>query len=463
MRALSLISGSRSIRSTHNILHGVGGATHLSRFAWAGFVLGVMLALAGCAGGRPLMPAPVLYRLAEFKPFGLLNDALQTNQIDVLYITDRQVEDTKDGGSLMYGIGRSNSVAFGAARVDVSSDASWDELKIDALAEQRARPLDLTLVQVEELGRAPPTPTPGMLVDGVIVPDPDIAGAQRQVVEVFHATLVKRLALTDRKEVFLYIHGIQNSFADAVFVTSELWHFMGREGVPIAYTWPAGAGGLLRGYTRDRESGEFTIYHLKNAIRLLASFPEVKALNVVAHSRGTDVFVTAMRELLIEIRASNRNPREVLKVRNVVLAAPDLDLSVTMQRVAAERLGTAFKRITIYTSPNDKAISVAEFLFGGLARLGQLDLLQLNKGSEMVAVAASSANNIAIIEYTGSRSGSFGHSYFRENPAVASDLFLALRYDRDPGAANGRPLKQVGPIFWTIDDNYLVDAGSSKP
>lgn len=30
------------------------GLTHLSRFAWAGIVLGVMLALAGCAGGRSL-------------------------------------------------------------------------------------------------------------------------------------------------------------------------------------------------------------------------------------------------------------------------------------------------------------------------------------------------------------------------------------------------------------------------
>ena len=39
-----------------------------------------------------------------------------------------------------------------------------------------------------------------------------------------------------------------------MLVIAELWHFLGRQGVPILYTWPAGFGGL-RGYTRDRESG----------------------------------------------------------------------------------------------------------------------------------------------------------------------------------------------------------------
>ena len=435
------------------------GLTHLSRFAWAGFVLGVMLALAGCAGGRPLMPAPVLYTLGQFEPFGRLSGSLQTTEIDMLYVTDRRPE-TTEGGRLTYGIGRSNSVAFGTARIDVTSDVSWDELIIDARTAQRKKPLELALGLVTELGRAPPTPIPWKLVDGLVVSDPDVVATQRQAMEVFHAALVKRLALTDRKEVFLYVHGIQNSFADAVFAMSEIWHFMGREGVPITYTWPAGGGGLLRGYTRDRESGEFTTFHLKNLIRLLASFPEVESLHIIAHSRGTDIILTALRELLIEVRASNKNPLEVLKIQNIVLAAPDLDLSITLQRAAAEHLGSAAGRITFYTSPNDKAISLAEFLFGGLIRLGQLDLLQVS--DDLKQAAASGGTNLAIIEYTGSRSGSFGHSYFRENPAVASDLILALRYDRNPGAKNGRPLKHVGRIFWQIDDDYLADAASTK-
>jgi hypothetical protein len=47
----------------------------------------------------------------------------------------------------------------------------------------------------------------------------------------------------------------------------------------------------------------------------------------------------------------------------------------------------------------------------------------------------------------------FGHSYFRNSPAVSSDLVLLLRDDLDPGAP-GRPLEHVGLEFWRVPSNY---------
>ena len=41
---------------------------------------------------------------------------------------------------------------------------------------------------------------------------------------------------------------------------AEFWHFLGRLGVPLKYTWPAGRPGL-NGYSYDRESSEFTVNH----------------------------------------------------------------------------------------------------------------------------------------------------------------------------------------------------------
>jgi esterase/lipase superfamily enzyme len=69
------------------------------------------------------------------------------------------------------------------------------------------------------------------------------------------------------------------------------------------YSWPAGQAGLLRGYSGDRESGEFTVFHLKEFIRTIAAIDEVEKINFSAHSRGTDVILTALRELIIEARA----------------------------------------------------------------------------------------------------------------------------------------------------------------
>jgi hypothetical protein len=56
-----------------------------------------------------------------------------------------------------------------------------------------------------------------------------------------------------------------------------------------------------------------------------------------------------------------------------------------------------------------------------------------------------------IIDARVSRLGAFGHGYFRESPAVSSDVVLL---ERPSGEANGRPLR-VGPNgFWMIDDDY---------
>ena len=95
----------------------------------------------------------------------------------------------------------------------------------------------------------------------------------------------------------LFVHGYANTFQDASFTMGELCHFLGREFVCAIFTWPAGGSrGLFMGYNVDRESGEFAVHHLKQALRLIADTPGVEKLHVLAHSRGTDVMVTALRE-----------------------------------------------------------------------------------------------------------------------------------------------------------------------
>jgi hypothetical protein len=48
---------------------------------------------------------------------------------------------------------------------------------------------------------------------------------------------------------------------------------------------------------------------------------------------------------------------------------------------------------------------------------------------------------------------SFGHSYFRNAPAVSSDVIIMLRDDLDPGAP-GRPLEYLGAKFWRVPPGY---------
>src|SRR5207253_9395082 len=159
---------------------------------------------------------------------------------------------------------------------------------------------------------------------------------------------------------------------DSVITIGQLWHFLGRQGVPVAYSWPAGHGGLLRGYNYDRESSEFTVYHLKEMLRFLASCPEVQHINLIAHSRGTDVAASALRELHLEFSGGGKSTREELKLNTLILAAPDLDLDVVIQRLVTARVGRVPARFALYVCAKDEALGISNWLFSGMTRLGKI-------------------------------------------------------------------------------------------
>ena len=218
-------------------------------------------------------------------------------------------------------------------------------------------------------------------------------------------------------EKAVYVHGFNNSFDFAASAHAEIWHFLGRRGVPILYSWPAAHGGLL-GYFVDRESGEFTIYHLKQLIRMLVSFAEIERINIIAHSRGTDITTTTLRELVIEARAAHGSARDHLRISNLILAAPDLDFGVVRQRLIAEKFGPAIGQITIYTTQADETLSISESLMSG-RRFGRLDTSDL--GATEQAIFAE-VTNVNIIDVQGVDSF-LGHSYFRDNPPRARISF----------------------------------------
>jgi esterase/lipase superfamily enzyme len=424
-----------------------------------GFGLGLaclVTLLTGCTGQRLLMPTPNVYLEARQDTFGALDPALKTTEVPLFFVTDRLPE-RDEAGNLRYGYGRSGSVAFGRAVVELGRDATWEELLEASRTQQRVKPFALEITEVEELVRPVPTPLPYTQVDGQIVRRPDLAAQLAEDREAFRRILVSQLALTPRKEVFIFVHGYHNSFDDAAFAMAELWHFLGRIGVPLVYTWPAGYPGLF-GYTYDRESSEYTVYHLRQVLELLAGLPEVEKIHLIAHSRGTDVALNAVRESMIEARALGDDPRERLKIHNLILAAPDLDLQVAAQRVVGDHLSVGVHRFTLYTSPKDKAIGIAARLFASpRGRLGTLGIEELPDA--VGALLDYSESNLAIVNFQGasdarvSGGDRYGHSYFRNAPTVSSDVVLMLRDDLDPGPP-GRPLESLGHRFWRVPPGY---------
>jgi esterase/lipase superfamily enzyme len=410
------------------------------------------LLLTGCSGQRLLMTTPNVY-LGDHRDFyGTLDPRLKTTEVPLFFVTDRAPEWDEEG-NLRYGSDRSNSLAFGKVVVELGRDATWEELVEASRTRQRVKPFALEILEVEELVRGPTSPIPFNEVDGRIVMRPDMAAQLAEAKEDFRRLLVQQLALTPRKEVFIYVHGYHNSFDDAAFAMAELWHFLGRIGSPVVYTWPAGYPGVF-GYTYDRESSEYTVYHLRQVLELISSLPEVEKIHLIAHSRGTDVALNAIRELTIQARASGVDPRQKFKVHNLILAAPDVDLQVGAARIVGDELSVSVDRFTIYASPRDKAIGIAARLFASpRGRLGTLGIEDLPDA--VAAVLEYSGANVAIINFEGGsyQGDRYGHSYFRDAPTVSSDVVLMLRDDLDPGPP-GRPLESLGHKFWRVPPGY---------
>ncbi len=413
-------------------------------------IVAAAVVIAGCSPPRALMPTPLVYAAGAETAFeNSLPDDLRVPDMSIIYATDRVLE-KGDGGALTYGIGRSFSLGMGEATVGFGKDTSWQDLVADANTSSRRQPLRMKIEAVQERSRTPGYPFRNNTPDAV-----EALAQEQQAYSVARQLLNEKLAKSPRKEVMIFVHGVAIPFEESIYTTAELWHYMGREIVPIAYSWPAGQGGVLRGYAHDRESGELTVFHLRRYLKWVSSLPEVEGVHLIAHSRGTDVTVSTLRELAIEALARNESLHQRYKLRNVVLAAPDISGEVGFQRLVDGGTNLISDRWTTYTSPGDTAIGVAEFLFGG-ERLGRLlfDNLSQEDREEVEQMAGFFDQSDATIRYNGRLGGKFGHEYFRTDPVVSSDLILAIRFDRDPGPANGRPLNHLGSLFWTIDGSF---------
>ena len=425
-------------------------------------VAAIAFVLTGCATNREMMPTPVLYTGENAKPlFTGLSIESRRPSLDLLYITDRAP--AEQPGDLPYTAERSRSMAFGSAMVQFGDNVTWDELIKESTAAQRVNPLQLELGPTKELGRFPAIP-----YEVVVGPDgirrvPAVVEAYEKAKQQLQADIARRLAIARRKEVVLFVHGYNTSFESAALTMGELCHFLGRDFVCGIFTWPAGGHrGILFGYDEDRESAEYAVEDLVKTIRIVGRTPGVERIHIIAHSRGTDTVASALAELSAEAYMLRSSPDREFHLANVVLVAPDLDGDVAITKIfkvfsdpdlpfgeqaepAALVPPAPGLRVTLYVSPDDKAIATASWLFGSIARLGRIDAAMLTP-EQITAIGMLRAVDIVQVRGT---TDFFGHSYFISNPQASADMIAMLRYGLRPNEP-GRPLEQIAGPFWRV-------------
>jgi esterase/lipase superfamily enzyme len=422
----------------------------------------VALVLAGCATPYALMPTPVLYTGEQGKPlFTHVAEDRRMSPLDLLYVTDRAPAKSSDEGG-PYSALRSRHLAFGSTTVEFGDRLTWDTLAAQSTSVDRKVTINLKLGTTKELGRFPRVPYAITHTAAGISRTSDVIAAHEAAKSEFRAEIASRIAVAPRKEVVLFVHGYAYTFEEAALTMGELCHFLGREFVCGMFSWPAGGASVLFGYDVDRESAEFATEDLKRTIRMIADTPSVQRIHLVAHSRGTDLLATALSDLSAEAYITQTTLARRFKIGNVVLIAPDIDIDVAPSKIwkivsepdlpygSAPDPGVIVPtpesfHITVYASPDDKALATAGWWLGSLARLGRVD------SDVLPPEDVEQLRTFALFDVIHVRGAScfVCHSYFVSNPRVSSDLIAMLRYGLKPGEP-GRPLIEVAKPFWRV-------------
>jgi len=166
-----------------------------------------------------------------------------------------------------------------------------------------------------------------------------------------------------KRQVVIFVHGFNNTYSDAVFRFAQIIHDSGTDAAPILFTWPS--RGNVFDYLYDKESTNFSRRALEDMILQAAKSPDVGEVTILAHSMGSWLTAEALRGVAM------RNKTIPAKVKNVILASPDIDIDVFRRQMI--EMGPQRPHFTIFSSTRDKALQVSRWLSGGVNRVGGFD------------------------------------------------------------------------------------------
>lgn len=242
-----------------------------------------------------------------------------------------------------------------------------------------------------------------------------IVSRRQQSSDDFYADIRNIVDRSSRKDAFVFIHGFNVAFEDAVFRTAQIAYDLGFDGAPILYSWPSNTGETPIGYTAAQNNNDWTVPHLDAFLRDVTARTRARRVHLVAHSMGNRALVNAL----------NRMPPSTTKrFSQIMLTAPDIDAQTFVQLAAA--VAANAERTTLYASSSDKALLVSKQL-NAYPRAG-------DTGAGVVVVPGIDTVDVSAVD-----SGFIGHFYYGDNRSVISDIFLLITQGLPPMS---RPLLQ---------------------
>lgn len=388
--------------------------------------------LSACTGIVPyqidLLPTPDVYAKKIVNPFPTMDIIKASPYRGILYATDRLPSSKKHdeiyyrnkrGGLLRLGVG---AVEIDRQKWFVKKDTEWDELVKISTTKIRKQGYPLQVKGLKEIGILDRS---GNVFRGM----PKNIKNPRLPAQQYAKLINKKLAMSRKKDIFIYVHGYNTIFEDPLLVGTELWHYIGYDGVFIAYAWPATPRGLA--YLADMDTARVTSRNLRFFLEYLSEETDVENIHIIGYSMGTRIVSFALEDIALMYKGQSYSKiKKKVKVGNVMLIGSDLEIAIFGGYLLDGILNTT-KSLSVYMSENDSAMSASSWLFER-PRVGESwtdrkvpkslkDYLQQNKKLQFIDVSLAEDADIGN-----------GHHYFIESPWVSSDVLLTLGYDLSP-------------------------------
>lgn len=304
---------------------------------------------------------------------------------------------------------------FDIVRVHYATNRAWSgRAEPDAFSGDRGTELlhgtaDVSIPRHRDLGSIPrPTwwrlefredPDKHVIVKGL---DPL---SREDAVDSMRATIAE----SPMRQVLLFVHGYNSSFADALRRTAQLAYDLDFGGLPFCFSWPS--TDKMGDYDEDGERIDWAVPDLVKTLTLIRRETGAECIHLIAYSMGA----RAVADALDEIARDPATPGEA-PIRQTLLAAPDIDAGI-MGNMAA-RLVSSAERVTIYASSRDKALAAAKVKYG-FTRAGLL-------GQEPFIY-----DGIDTIDASGADLSFLGHSAISAS-SVLSDMYQLVQHGQPP-------------------------------
>jgi esterase/lipase superfamily enzyme len=221
----------------------------------------------------------------------------------------------------------------------------------------------------------------------------------------FLAALQRNIRETDNESVFIFVHGYNVAFAEALRRTAQIAHDLDWRGTAILYSWPSHAD--TGSYGGDRENALWATRDLQAFIETVAVYSDAAKVHLIAHSMGNEPTLAALARL-----AQSTGFAGVPLLDEVVLAAPDVAADEFTAKIA--QAAPTARRFTLYVSANDTALYASSFV-NDKPRAGD------SSGGVLVLPGVDT------IDASAADSDLVGHSYYGESRAILADVFALLK------------------------------------